>query len=162
MGTHPIFESDFDCLTEKKKAMAAKEEALLEELMELEDKVAKKRATKPEELKTEWIKKQRTLVEEDAHALIQDSVKNVESELVYEAEKISEVEQKLKPVQRIREAKVTDTDVQLAKKIRAENESNPEFVRVMRAKMEMPPHWETLFRTLEQQTRDRTARALIN
>ena len=51
--------------------MAAKEEALLEELMELEDKVAKKRATKPEELKTEWIKKQRTLVEEDAHALIQ-------------------------------------------------------------------------------------------
>ena len=51
--------------------MAAKEEALLEELMELEDKVAKKRAKKPDELKTEWIKKQRILVEEDAHALIQ-------------------------------------------------------------------------------------------
>ena len=51
--------------------MAANEEALIEELMELEDKVARKRATKPEELKTEWIKKQRTLVEQDAHALIE-------------------------------------------------------------------------------------------
>merc|ERR1712227_499639 len=50
MGTHPIFESDFDCLTE----MATVDDAL-NELVETKRTLSELRHTKPAQLKAEWL-----------------------------------------------------------------------------------------------------------
>merc|ERR1712168_22118 len=64
MGTHPIFESDFDCLTAKMTEMQRLDDAVNKQVVTMR-KLSELRHKVPVKLKSEWLDRENTLIDQE-------------------------------------------------------------------------------------------------